>query len=265
MDHRFALITGASSGIGQAFARALPATTGLLLTGRDAGRLAGLREELAATKRPVEIVAADLSGDEGRAAVIEAAAALPIDLLINNAGLGRYGRFLENDSDTERRMAEVNVMAPLILTRALLPDMLARARETGRRAGVIVLASTAGFMPLPYLSTYAATKAFDLHWAEGLAGELSKEPVEVLALCPGATETPFLERAGLRGSSLPVEHGEDPAEVARQGLAALGKQVVHVVGARNRLTSLLATRLPREMVRRGTRSFMRRGLKRRPA
>jgi short-subunit dehydrogenase len=238
----------------------------LLLTGRDAGRLEALRAALATEGRTVDTVTADLARDEGRAAVIEAARGRPLDLLINNAGLGAYGSLAESAPEREREMTEVNVVTPVVLTRALLPDMLARARETGRRAGVIVLASTAAFMPLPFMSTYAATKAFDLHYAEGLAGELAREPVDVLALCPGATATRFFERSDMAGRRLPIDDAVAPERVAREGLAMLGKQVIHVVGGRNRLLSLLAPRLPRDMVRRGARSALRRGLKaRRPA
>lgn len=265
MTYELALITGASSGIGEAFARALPATTGLLLTGRDEARLAALRDALGGEDRRVEILSADLASEAGRAAVIEAAETNPPDLLINNAGLGFYGGFLDNPAEAEREMVEVNVTAPLVLTRALLPGMLERARSSGRRAGLIIVASTAAFMPLPYISTYAATKAFDLSFAEGLAGELSKEPIDVLGLCPGATATRFFERSGMAGSSLPIDKADDPASVAQQGLAALGRQTTLVVGRQNRAMTMLAQRLPRDMVRRGTRSFMRRGLKRRPA
>ena len=263
MAFETALITGATSGIGEAFARALPPETALLLSGRSEDRLETLRAELAIEGRVVETLAADLSGDKGRASLIDAAERQGIDLLINNAGLGVYGVLAENTPEREREMVEVNVTAPVVLTRALLPNMIGRSRERGSRAGVIVVASTAAFAPLPFMTTYAATKAFDLHYAEGLAGELAKEPVDVLALCPGATRTAFFERSDMAGRGLPIDDAADPAEVARQGLEMLGRKVVHVVGSRNRLISLLAPRLPRDMVRRGGRSVMRRGLKRR--
>lgn len=265
MSYQLALITGASSGIGEAFAHALPATTGLLLTGRDEARLSALRESLGSADRKVETLAADLGQEAGRAALLAAAERCQPDLLINNAGLGFYGPFLDNAPEAEREMVEVNVTAPLVLTRALLPGMLERARATGRRAGLILVSSTAAFMALPYFSTYAATKAFDLSLAEGLAGELRKEPIDVLGLCPGATATRFFERSGMAGSSLPIEQADEAATVAREGLAALGRQTTLVIGRQNKAMTMLAQRLPREMVRRGTRSFMRRGLKPRRA
>ncbi len=266
MARNFALITGATSGIGEAFARLLPRETGLLLTGRDLDRLAALRDELggAGTRdRRVEILAADLASEAGRAALIERAAALPIDLLINNAGLGRFGALTDNPPESERAMVEVNVLAPVLLTRALLPGMLQRARSDGRRAGLIVVASTAGFAPLPYLSTYAATKAFDLFFAEGLAGELKREPIDVLALCPGATRTNFQARAG--GLRYPESKMASAEQVAREGLAMLGRKPVHVVGGGNRLYTALTRFAPRRPLRDATRSYMRRATKPRKA
>ena len=127
MAFSFALITGASSGIGEAFARLLPAETGLLLTGRDAERLDALRSDLSRT-RQVEALAADLATAEGRAALIEAATDLPVDLLINNAGLGCFGAVADNPAESEAAMAELNVVAPVVITRALLPGMI----EIGR-------------------------------------------------------------------------------------------------------------------------------------
>ena len=254
MAFSFALITGASSGIGEAFARLLPADCGLLLTGRDAERLDALRSALGSA-RQVEVLAADLATAEGRAALIEAASERPIDLLINNAGLGCFGAVADNPAESEAAMAELNVLAPVVLTRALLPGMIARARAGRRRAGIIVTASTAAFAPLPYLSTYAATKAFDLFYAEGLAGELAREPVDVLALCPGPTRTRFFERA--RGQALPKPGLVDPEQVAREGLAALGRRPVHVVGGGNQAYAALTRLVPRGLLRRGTRNFMR--------
>jgi short-subunit dehydrogenase len=245
---RSALITGASSGIGAAFAPLLPASTALLLTGRDAAALERLRGRLAAPER-VEILTADLRRPADRDRVIAAAEARRIDLLINNAGLGAFGRVTDNAPELEAAMAEVNVVAPVVLTRALLPGMLERARADARRGGIIVVASVAGFAPMARLATYAATKAFDLHYAEALATELAAEPIDVLALCPGATRTAFQVRAGLPGGSAPIQHSAE--QVAAEGLAALGRRVVHVVGGANRFAALSLRHLPRPLIRRG--------------
>lgn len=246
MTHRHALITGASSGIGAAFARALPKSTALLLTGRDRGKLAQLASDLALSSRPVRTVAADLSTAEGRQAVIAAAAEQPIDLLINNAGLGWLGPVVENPPEREAEIVQVNIAAPVEITRALLPGMIRRARERGERCGAVFVASAAAFMPIPLFATYAASKAFLLHYAEALAEELAQDPVDVLALCPGATETRFFERAHVAPGGVPASH--DAARVAREGLQALGRRVVHVVGPGNYLATAAARFLPRRFV-----------------
>ncbi len=246
MRYRFALITGATSGIGEALARALPEKTGLLLTGRDGERLAALEAELGSADRQVETLVADLAEDPGRDAVIAAAEELSIDLLINNAGLGQIGQVLEIPAGREREMAEVNVVAPVVLTRALLPGMLTRAKSERRRAGLIVVASIVAFQPAPMMATYAASKAFDLHYAEALASELAGQPIDVLALCPGGTRTRFGERAGIHAQR--SSGWDSPERVAREALAALGQRSVHVVGGRNRLVTTVPRFLPRRTV-----------------
>ena len=254
MTYRCALITGASSGIGEAFARILPAETDLLLTGRDAERLAALRDDLAAEGRRIEVLAADLTRAAEQDRLIAAAQDLPVDLLVNNAGLGQLGHFVDNPPAREREMVELNCVAPVVVTRALLPAMLERARAGRTRAGLIVVASTAAFLPLPRLATYAATKAFDLYFAEGLAGELADEPADVLALCPGATRTRFFERANFDGR--PLGPAYKPERVARDAMAALGRRSVLVVGGANRAFAGAAGLLPRALTRRGARSIM---------
>lgn len=256
MTYRCALITGASSGIGEAFARALPRSTSLLLTGRDRAKLAHLASELANAERTVRSVAADLATLEGRQAVIGLAEGQPVDLLINNAGVGQLGRVIDNPPERESEMAQLNVVAPVELTRALLPGLIKRSRE-GRRGGLVFVASAAAFMPIPLFATYAASKAFLLHYAEALAEELSDAPVDVLALCPGATRTRFFERAKItRFDSLHQMHGAD--RVAREGLQALGHRVVHVVGPTNYLATAAARFLPRRFVAAAAERAMRR-------
>ena len=231
MTYRCALITGASSGIGEAFARALPRSTALLLTGRDRVRLAHL--------------ATDLATAEGRQAVIGFADGQPVDLLINNAGVGYLGAVAENPPERETEMAQLNVVAPVEITRALLPAMLKRA-DGERRGGLVFVASAAAFMPIPLFATYAASKAFLLHYAEALAEELSGGPIDVLALCPGATRTRFFERANIGRANVPQMH--EPDRVAREGLQALGHRVVHVVGPGTYLATTAARFLPRRFV-----------------
>lgn len=223
-----ALITGATSGIGAAFAAALPPTTGLLLPGRDPERLASTALAHQRPGRCVETMQVDLADPLAVDALAARADAFGIDLLINNAGVGPVGPFLTNTLSLERETAMVNVVATLALTRQLLPGMLQRARSGGRRAGLIIVASMASFAPVPYFASYAATKAFGLHFAVALAEELRQEPIDVVALCPGPTRTAFGLRAGFAHASVPG--AADPAAVARAGLAALGRETVKICG-----------------------------------
>ena len=123
-------------------------------------------------------------------------------------------------------MVEVNVVAVHELTRALLPGMIERAKQAGERAGLIIVSSVIGHLPMPYFATYAATKAFDLALAEGLAEELSQEPVDILALCPGATATDFQARAGAPNDMF--DRAESSISVARKAMWALGRRRVLV-------------------------------------
>jgi uncharacterized protein len=227
---RAALVTGATSGIGEAFARALPATTGLLLTGRNGEALKALAAALSAPsrRRPVETIAADLAAEAGIDAVAARAEAFGIDLLVLNAGTGRFGDFLAVPEAALRETVAVNVLAPAVLARRLLPGMLDRARRAHGRAGLVVVSSAAAFAPVPRLAAYAASKAFGLSLAEALAAELAAEPIDVLALCPTATRTRFAARAGWRGGALPG--AQDPMRVAEAALAALGRRRTLVLG-----------------------------------
>lgn len=222
-----ALVTGATSGIGEAFARALPLSTSLLLTGRDEATLTRLASELGAGGRLVETRTADLATDEGLDAVCAAAERFSLDLLICNAGVGPFGDFLSADEAALRQTVSVNVMAPLVLARRLLPGMIERAEAEGRRAGLIVVSSNTGFLPIPRLAAYAASKAFDLSLTEALAAELTGRPVDVLALCPTTTRSRFAERSGF-GRMPPG--AQSPGHVARSALAALGRQRTLVLG-----------------------------------
>jgi uncharacterized protein len=223
---RRAVITGASSGIGTAFARALPEAD-LLLTGRDAEALEGLAGELRGGDggREVRVVAADLTMPEDRARLVEAAEGFAPDLLVNDAGLGTYGRFLQDPPEQQEATVLVNALAPVALARALLPGMLERAVAEGQRCALVNLASTLAFTPVPYGAVYGATKAFVLSFTEALAAELAGQPVDVLAVCPGAVRTDFFRRAGAPSGAAPPGAYE-PEQVARRALADLGRRTV---------------------------------------
>lgn len=260
-QYQRALITGATSGIGAGFAAELPQDTWLLLTGRDEAGLAARADELARPDRPVGTVAADLTQADAIEHLVAAAEDFEIDLLINNAGSGRLGAVIDNAVEDELATVQLNVVAVVALTRKLLPGMIERAAKAGRRAGLIIVSSTAAFAPVPYFATYAASKSFDLHFAEALAEELRGQPVDVLALCPGATRTAFGPRAGYRSSGLPG--AADPRSVARGALSALGCQTVHVAGGLNQ-AALAPVVLPRRvatgLIGRAMRLFVARGV-----
>jgi short-subunit dehydrogenase len=241
---RRALVTGATGGIGEAFATCLAETSDLLLTGRDAERLAAAQERLSRPGRTIETIVADLSEPAGRNALVARAEAFELDLLVNNAGVGRFGRFLDSPPGAETDTALVNVVAVVDLTHRLLPGMRTRAQASGGRAGVIIVASTAAFAPVPFLATYAASKAFDLQFAEALAEEVRGEPIDVVALCPGATRSRFAARAGFDRA---IPGAADPMEVARDGLAALGRDTVRLSGLVNQ-AALGPAVLPRRLM-----------------
>ncbi len=258
MHYRCALITGATSGIGKAMAEAMPVETDLLLTGRDGERLAALADALATDGRRVEILVADLATAEGRAGVIARAEAMEIDFLINNAGLGRFGSVAETPLATELAMVAVNVTAPVELTRTLLPGMTTRARQSKSRAGIMIVSSVVAFQAVPYMTTYAASKVFDLFYAEGLAAELKGEPVDVLAVCPGGTRTEFFDRAAM--PDRPVPYMLSAEAVARQALAAMGKRTVLVTDPIRKVTlvpGLIRRRILRSLVARVMRRLAR--------
>lgn len=187
-----ALITGASGGIGEVFARQLAARgMNLILVARSEAKLRGIAEELARTHGiKADVVPSDLS-KPGAAAALHAATKgknLGVDLLINNAGFGSFGRFESIEPRHESEMVQVNVAAPVELCHAYIPDMLARGG-----GAVINVASSAAFQPMAYFSSYAATKAFLLSFSEALWAEYRSRGLHVMAVCPGPTRTGFFE------------------------------------------------------------------------
>ncbi len=254
----YALVTGASSGIGAALVRALPSDQPLLLTALDQAGLLAMQVELAVAGRPVEILAADLATEAGRAAVIAAAGRLPLALLINNAGLGAWGPFLESDPERLAQIVQVNCLAPVLLTRALLPGLLANARAQGGRAGVMIVASVGAWLPLPQLATYCASKAFDRSLGEALADELHDAPIDILTLCPAATRTGFADSAGVPLPRDGLRPGADPAVIATRALRQLGRRRLLLPGHAARRVVLVQALLPRWLLRRLIRGIMRR-------
>ena len=218
---KWALITGASAGIGLALAAQLAAGgTNLILTARRRERLETLASRLSEHHGVrIEVFPADLTlpvAPEQLFAFTENRH-IVVDLLVNNAGFGRYGRFANSDRTRQLAMVQVNVAAIVALTHLYLPRMIER-----RQGDILIVSSTAGFQGVPYLATYSATKAFDLLFAEALAEEVRGYGVRVCALCPGSTtNTEFQEVAGepTRFS----RHAESAEKVARVGLQAMAR------------------------------------------
>ncbi len=246
---KWALVTGASSGIGRAIAVDLAARGAhLVLTARSKGAMDELAAELRATKRiEVDVIALDLAaaGAPERLFGEVGARGRSIDLLVNNAGFGNWGNFLDDDRATLSEMIDLNVRAVVDLTHLFLPGMAAK-----RDCAVLNLGSTASFIPVPWSAVYAATKAFVLSFTEALAYEYRDRGVQFTALCPGATRSNFASVAHEKANA--DEKDSDSAEsVARIGLDALLKGKVSVTpGRSNQQAAWLPRILPRERVAR---------------
>jgi hypothetical protein len=216
---KWALVTGASSGIGAALARELAGYGArLILTARRKERLYALAAELTAKGTEVRIVVADLNDPATPQHIYDATegAGLAVEILVNNAGLAQYGAFYANPVEQELNQVRVNCEAVVRLSRLFVPRMVERGR-----GWVLMLASTASFQPVPYLTTYAATKAFERFFALGLAAEVASFGVKVTALCPGPTESEFFDVAR---ADVFKKRGVQPAEdVVRLAVAALAR------------------------------------------
>lgn len=236
MSRPVALVTGASAGIGDAFARLLAARAyNLIVVARDVARLDALAKELHEQHRTeTEVIGADLS-DPSQLATVEArlAADPAVDLLINNAGFGTAGQFHELDRDGEARMVALNVGALVRLTHAALGPMVQRGR-----GGVLNVASLAAFQPSAGMATYAATKSFVLSFTQSVHEEVRGTNVKVSCLCPGFTRTEFQQRANVEAEKMPGFVWQSAEEVAAAGLAGLEKnKAVVLPGALNKITA----------------------------
>jgi uncharacterized protein len=245
---RRALVTGASTGIGAAFAERL-AREGydLVIVARDRERLeTRAREIRARCAVQVEVLPADLT-EPAELHIVEAVVAdAHLDLLVNNAGCGTMGSFAELDPEREEAEIRLNVVALVRLTRAALPSMV--QRNTG---AIINVSSLAALQPAPFNATYGATKAFVNSFTESIHEELRGTAVRVQALCPGFTRTEFQERAGVDVSRVPQVAWMAPEAVVEASLAGLRRgEVVCVPGLGNRLLSMFVGAVPRALSRR---------------
>ena len=243
-----ALVTGASSGLGEEFARQLARQKyDLILVARREDRLKAVADEasrLGAAK--VKVIAADLSGHESAAALHRqvTSAGIEVDYLVNNAGFGTRGRF--DNLPIEREIEEIglNVTALVALTRLFLPTMVAK------RSGTIInVSSVGGFTPVPFMATYGATKAFVLSFSEALAEELKDAGVTVMALCPGATRTEFQKVANVDDAKMPSFAFMSAETVVTQAIAAAKRgKSVYVNGPINKMMVETTRLTPRKLV-----------------
>src|SRR4029079_1083621 len=250
-----ALITGASSGIGEVFARKLAARgRNVLLVARSEDKLITLCNELGRSNSiRAQYVALDLSLPESPARLFEEAEkrGLTIDLLVNNAGFGSFGDFAKADLARELNMIDLNIKALVELTYRFLQPMRER-----RQGAIINVASTAAFQGVPYMATYAATKAFVLSFSEALWQENRPHGVKVMALCPGVTETNFFEAA--RGEKPPARASQTPEELVETALRGLARGKSHIIsGWINRAMTESERLVPRSLVTRMAGRMMR--------
>jgi hypothetical protein len=247
-----ALVTGATAGIGAAFARRL-ADRGydLVLVARDQARLEALAAELREHHAVrAEALAADLSGDEGVERVVVRIAALPaLALLVNNAGFGTAGALATAPAEVQERMLRLHVLAPMRLTRAALPGLLARGALPGRIA-VVNVSSVASFVYAAGSVNYCATKAYLTTFSEGLGAELAGTGVQVQALCPGFTRTEFHQRIGPAAGDHPGWMWLTADAVVRASLAQLDRRgpVICVPGLHYKLLVGVIRLLPRRLI-----------------
>lgn len=245
---KWALVTGASAGIGKALAEELAkGGANLVLTARRTDRLQELARVFSAThKICAEVFSADLTQPDAPEKIFAFTRerGLQINLLVNNAGFGAYGEFPTVEVRRFLDMVQVNCAAVVHLTHLFLPGMV-----QCRSGDILIVASTASFQAVPYISTYAATKAFDLLLAEGLAEEMKPHGIRVCALCPGSTESEFREVANQThapGSNRKQEPADKVARVGLQALAA-GKSYV-ISGTGNYLGATVQRFVPRRLV-----------------
>lgn len=243
----FAVVTGASSGIGFELAKQFAEHGFDLLIAADSDRIhqaVGELESFGVNVQPVQVNLAKHEGTHELLAAIEAAGR-PVDAVAINAGVGVSGRFLETDLADEMNMVRLNVMSVLHLAKYMAKQMAARG--SGR---ILFTSSIAATMPAPYEAVYGATKAFERSLAQGIREELKDTGVTVTVLMPGATETNFFHRAGADDTKLGASEKDDPAEVAKEGFEALmaGKDHVIAGSLKNKFQAAAGYALPDPLV-----------------
>lgn len=248
------LITGASSGIGEALARqAAERTTDMVLVARRRDRLESLKDELMATGDvDVEIIEADLTSETGLARVVSRIDCGDIDVLINNAGFGTSGPFVELDANNELNEIDLNIKALVRLTHCAAEHMVAK------RSGTIVnVSSIASYQPMTGNAVYGATKAFVTSFSHALREELKNSHVKVMVVCPGPTETEFFERSrwgqAQKGHPAPALMWQSSEYVAKAIFSGIDKQRSTVIpGYSNKILAGISSSLPGSVTRKIT-------------
>ena len=244
-----ALVTGASSGIGAEFARARAARgDDLVIVARDERRLEEFAESCEKEHGiEVEVLPADLTTAAGTS-VVEARLESddpPVDLLVNNAGFGTFGKFADLPREPEAQEIQLNVVAVTRLCHAALPGMVGRGR-----GGVINVSSLAGYQPTPLNATYGGTKAFVTNFSHALHEELRGTGVNVMVLCPGFTRTEFQERAGLDSSGVPNFMWQSAEAVVAAALRAYDNgRAVCIPGPLNQAGAAFSSAMPGAITR----------------
>lgn len=261
----YALITGASFGIGEEFARQLAARGwSLLLVARSGDRLERLRENLLVARPDIDIrcIALDLSAPDAPAKLFAEtqAAGLNVTLLINNAGFGAFGEFASLGRERQHQMIDLNIGALMELTHLYMQPMRRLSKEQRRRGGVVNIASVAGFMALPYSTVYAATKAFVRSFSLALFEEARQHGVHVMVVNPGTTSTNFFEVAGKSPYNHPLRM-QTAAEVVSEALLAFEQRKRSIVtGAINRWTVRITKLIPAALITLAVGQLMRRSM-----
>jgi short-subunit dehydrogenase len=246
----FALITGASKGIGKAIARVLAARGyDLLLVARSEDLLKAFSLEITAGgKVQCHYLALDLSGDQAAARVHDwcESQQYQVSILVNNAGYGLSGAFDKYSAETHAEMLHLNIITLVSITRLFLPDL-----KKQPAAYVLNIASSAAYQAVPFLSAYAASKSFVLSFSRGLRQELKNTPVSVTCICPGPTDTYFVHRAnvGEKGQKAAARFNMSPEAVALTAVNSLFSRKAEVItGGMNKLSAFFAWLLPKTMV-----------------
>lgn len=242
----WALVTGASAGIGKELAICCARDYDVVLTARREAPLKELAELIEANGRKTKVVVCDLGSPEGPAALARACGGLEVEVLINNAGYGLAGTFAELPLERQTGELDLNIRALTELSRLFLPAMIAR-----RKGRILNVASTAAFQPGPFMAVYCASKAYVLSFSLALNEELRGTGVTVTALCPGATDSEFATVSGASSKLFGQQQTMSAGKVASIGYLAMrsGKGTV-ITGLKNRLMAFSTRLVPRSFTAR---------------